>query len=135
MSYEGCDCPLFDSTRHLCPRYGFHVNKTERELCEKRPEYREAFASPEAPQHAREKRLIHKVKDAVAQPSLYPTLEIVGECVHRGASLGTRKCDMCGADRGKPFEVFECAVHGECTYGRRIKKVHPCIGCNERVAP
>jgi hypothetical protein len=26
-------------------------------------------------------------------------------------------------------------VHGECMYGRRIKKVHPCIGCNERVAP
>jgi hypothetical protein len=57
-------------------------------------------------------------RDPVARP-----------CVHLGADTGERlQCDSC---RGSTqFKVFECAVHGQCTIGRKPAGVASCWVCS-----
>lgn len=52
-------------------------------------------------------------------------------CVHRGALLRVAKCDLCGA-KDQPFDVFACAVHSECSIGRRKRSVKSCVACEQR---
>jgi len=53
------------------------------------------------------------------------------DCVHRGPVRETRLCDLCGI-KGQPFEVLGCALHGECSIGRKHSKVRSCVGCADR---
>lgn len=130
MTHAGCDCPLFDAVRHLCPRYGFHVNQTERQLCEKRPEYREAFARPDAPQRVREKRLMGLLSNPPPAP-VAPSEEQF-PCVHRLAVVDlARPCNLCGL-KGTLFAVHGCNLHGECSIGRKHSKVKSCVTCRDR---
>jgi len=38
-------------------------------------------------------------------------------CVHFGPVLRQATCDVCG-QRGKPYDVHACAIHGECQLRR-----------------
>lgn len=53
-------------------------------------------------------------------------------CIHRGPVIDTtRECNLCGGDKGKPFEVLACAVHGECSLTRKHSKVKSCLACTD----
>lgn len=60
-----------------------------------------------------------------------PVVELV-DCVHRGEKIRSQKADLCGLI-GTEFDVFACAIHGECSERRMCKKqtVHPCSTCKE----
>jgi hypothetical protein len=130
-----CVCPAVEAIRFWCERNQLHMVGRLHHLCQTSQAHRDQFASGTSPHHVKEARLQGKPPPPPPPPNDYPTLEIVGECAWRGKSLGTLPCDRCGEDRGKPFEAFECAVHGRCTYGRRIRVVHACLGCLQRKLP
>ena len=92
-THEGCDCPLFDAVRHLCPRYGFSVNQTERQLCEKSAAHRDAFARPDAPQHVREKRLLQARVKSSRHPKRLPIGDWMAGLFKR---LGVKPTPGCG---------------------------------------
>ena len=130
-----CECPLFETVRHFCQRHGFHVNQTERQLCEKSAAHREAFSRPDAPQRVREVRLRAAAAKAAATPAYRPVAPEDFPCLHRLAILDqTRLCNLCGLEKGKPFEVFGCSLHGECSVGRKHSKVRNCVACSDRAA-
>lgn len=55
-------------------------------------------------------------------------------CVHRGELLGERQCNLCGM-REETFDVFACAVFGECSFTRKRRDVQSCLACEKRLAP
>jgi hypoxanthine phosphoribosyltransferase/uncharacterized HAD superfamily protein len=58
---------------------------------------------------------------APTQRSFYP-------CDHRTREpIKKRACETC---RGKQTDVYGCAIHEECTIGRRRDDTHACIGCD-----
>jgi len=58
-------------------------------------------------------------------------------CIHRGPRIGGEECQLCGY-RGRIEEVFECAVHGECTANRWSQTARGvptvCLTCGDRRA-
>lgn len=53
-------------------------------------------------------------------------------CSHRStevARIGI--CDLCSL-KGKPFDVFACEIHGECSIGRKHSEVRSCVKCSDR---
>lgn len=69
--------------------------------------------------------------DAPPKPAVPPVLPEAFPCVHRGPLLREDKCDLCGV-RGMPLDVYQCAVHGECSIARRHSKIKSCTGCEQR---
>ena len=56
----------------------------------------------------------------------------LGRCIHRGDKIRNQVCTSCPA---KPrIKVFACAVHGECTIGKRLDGLACCAGCLDRAA-
>ena len=55
-------------------------------------------------------------------------------CRYRGQLVRIGTCDQC-AERGQPFEVLACSVHGECSLSRKNRKVKSCLSCDEFAAP
>lgn len=53
------------------------------------------------------------------------------DCLHRGELLATRTCDLCSI-KGQPFEVYQCALHGECSLGKKHSLVRSCLVCPDR---
>ena len=57
-------------------------------------------------------------------------------CVHRGTVLERGTCNSCG-QRGQPFDVFACALHGKCMV-RRFRNDRPdlkvCANCDDFAA-
>ncbi len=53
------------------------------------------------------------------------------KCVHRGEVIRVGKCDLCGFDKGHPFDVLACALHGECSLLRKHSKVKGCAACED----
>lgn len=60
-----------------------------------------------------------------------PDSQLDLSCVHRGPFLEIGACDQCG-EKGQPFEVFACTVHGRCSFRRKHRKVKSCAACEER---
>lgn len=52
-------------------------------------------------------------------------------CIHRGDKIRDDTCDLCGV-KGRPFEVFGCNLHGECSLHRVHSKVSGCAACEDR---
>ena len=53
-------------------------------------------------------------------------------CAWRLPVVRVGLCDLCSL-RGKPFEVFGCRKHGECSIGRRHSRVRSCLACPDRI--
>lgn len=52
-----------------------------------------------------------------------------GPCAHLGAEVRQQECDSCA---GKTqIKVFACAVHGECTLGKKLDGLACCAGCKD----
>lgn len=52
-------------------------------------------------------------------PRVQPSRRLAVPCVHLGATTGkAMDCEVCGG--GKQVEIFNCAVHKQCTTGRRL---------------
>lgn len=55
-------------------------------------------------------------------------------CPHRGAFLEVMTCNLCGGEKGRPFDAFACGLHERCSIGRKHSEVRNCIACEERLA-
>lgn len=56
-------------------------------------------------------------------------------CDHRSTDpLRVDKCDVCSGQfpKGTPFEVYGCAIHGECSFEHRRRKTKSCSACLDR---
>lgn len=51
-------------------------------------------------------------------------------CAHRGEQTRVGSCDLCG-NKGQPFAVFVCDLHGECSLGRSHSRLRPCLTCRD----
>lgn len=52
-----------------------------------------------------------------------------GHCRHLGDSTRQQECDSCA---GKTrIKIFACAIHGECTLGKKLEGLACCSGCGE----
>lgn len=72
-------------------------------------------ATPKADPTARELRLQQQVPP----------------CIHRGAVIeAKRTCELCGA-RGELYDLYACAIHGQCSLGKRDAKLKACFGCED----
>lgn len=58
-----------------------------------------------------------------------PRPEPRGPCAHRGAELRLEECATCGGKGKVKIKVFACALHGECTIGRRVGALALCQAC------
>lgn len=54
-----------------------------------------------------------------------------GMCVHRGEVLRKQKGELCGCR--DPQEVYACALHGECTTKRAMRRMSACNTCIDHV--
>lgn len=61
---------------------------------------------------------------------------VAGACAHLGpATGGTASCPSCDGKRVE-LKVFGCAVHGECTMGKKADGVAGCCrGCPDYLPP
>jgi hypothetical protein len=54
-------------------------------------------------------------------------------CLHRGESTRQQECDSCA---GKTrIKIFACAIHGECTIGKKLESLACCAGCKDYQSP
>lgn len=54
-------------------------------------------------------------------------------CAHLGDKIGTEPCESCrGTVR---IKVFECALHGKATLGKKLDKIACCANCPDYAAP
>lgn len=51
-------------------------------------------------------------------------------CAHRGELLRIARCNVCGGN-GQPFDVFACAVKGECSLKVRRTDMPHCVACRD----
>lgn len=72
-----------------------------------------------------------------AQKARVRTIPLVQwSCSHRGDVVDMTVCGSCGGGK-RPLEIFDCAIHGECTVdrmpepGRTVKGL--CKLCKDRV--
>lgn len=49
-------------------------------------------------------------------------------CTHLGLATETHLCDLCSL-KGQPFQVYACAIHGECSLTRKHSQVKSCAAC------
>jgi hypothetical protein len=73
-------------------------------------------------------------REAIEQPTPDPRFTSV--CVHRGEVIERAVCNACGM-RGQSFDVFGCAIHGQCMV-RRYRNDRPelavCVSCGDFLA-
>ena len=56
-------------------------------------------------------------------------------CIHRSpAPIRTDICDLCSL-RSQTFEIFGCALHGECSLHKKHSQVKGCAACRDRSSP
>lgn len=55
-----------------------------------------------------------------------------GECVHLGDQTRLEQCPTCG-NKSVKVKVFACALHGECTYEKKVGELAVCRGCPDAV--
>lgn len=57
-------------------------------------------------------------------------------CPHRSLKpIREGRCDQCGYEKGQPFEIFACDLHGECSLHKRHSAVKGCAACEDRTRP
>lgn len=73
------------------------------------------------------------VKIPPSQRAHYPKRlckEPPGRCHHLGAEIRREDCTGCKGKRTQ-IKVFACAVHGECTLGKKLDGLACCAGCKD----
>jgi hypothetical protein len=53
-----------------------------------------------------------------------------GPCANLGDETRRVDCAGCGGKRTQ-IKVFACAIHGECTIGKRLDGIACCVGCGD----
>jgi hypothetical protein len=53
-----------------------------------------------------------------------------GPCDHLGAEVRREDCTGCKGKRTQ-IKIFDCAVHGECSIGKKLDGVACCAGCKD----
>lgn len=53
-------------------------------------------------------------------------------CENRLSFIEIGVCDLCSM-KGQPFEIFGCALHGQCSLNRRHSRVKSCVACGDRI--
>jgi hypothetical protein len=75
----------------------------------------------------------------VAGPTSDPPERIVARCKatptpspcsHLGAETRQQPCDSCNGGKTR-IKIFACAIHGECTIGKRLDGLACCSGCGD----
>src|SRR5579863_1642304 len=122
------ECPVAG----FCRRHG--INKTEKwhSLC-RQADYRRQWDAGKGPGQveAKPREMDRAARLFFSRMANRITSGRSGECIHRGGFLRVDKCDMCGGEKGQPVEVFRCAIHGECTLNKKIRKIRGCAACED----
>lgn len=124
-----CQCPLAG----WCETHRRTMSESRHRECQTDPRFFDVFQNDLARRLDRgEDPQPPAVVDAPKRNSK-PRMPAALECVHRGDVLRKGKADLCGR-KGEVFNVFACAVHGECAIGRYCKKQKEmaCVTCGDR---
>ena len=118
----GCECPLAG----FCARHQCQKTEHYHHLCRTRPDYFAAWESGNGPCIGKPIKPTTKRR---------PSRALDLSCKHRTEQpIEIGKCDLCGGEKGQPFEIFGCALHGKCSLHRKHSKVMGCASCEDWVS-
>lgn len=131
IQLTGCECPLAG----FCTRHSAEKTHRLHELCRGSWKYwsyweKQSGRDPgPAPAVTAEKARTPRVQPSPPQTIAdYEAVQTAHPCAHKGDVLRQAECQLCGM-RGQMFDVYACAVHGECSLIKRAHKLASCGSC------